>query len=287
MTDPVAEQNRLRSEGTNNRQIYGAAPIVAHYASLEDITPCERFLFESSIPVGARVLDLGVGGGRTTAYLAKRGSAYVGIDYAPEMVGACRRRFPELQFLVADAADLSMFGNASFDAVVFAFNGIDYVLPDSARRGCLEHVQRILAPEGVLIFSSHNPRAVVARCGWSMERLRQKASGFVKSKKAQRGIVAILAPARWTAAMAQSIWGTVIRLVQYLPSRVFWKGEGERLDPVHGGLMTHYATPERMIREVANAGLSLRRVLGSDYPKRSHRYTTDWYYYVFVKSHEK
>ena len=43
--------------------------------------PVETYAFDRFVPQGgASILDIGVGGGRTTPYLAARGSRYVGID---------------------------------------------------------------------------------------------------------------------------------------------------------------------------------------------------------------
>src|SRR5208337_5155868 len=132
------------ASSARNRQIYDATEVAAHYAALNYLTPCERLLFETYIKPGSAVLDLGVGGGRTTPYLAGRASRYVGVDYAPAMVKACQAKFPGLEFRVADAANLSLFPDDSFDVVVFAFNGIDYVLPEESRRSCFAHVHRVL-----------------------------------------------------------------------------------------------------------------------------------------------
>ncbi len=96
-----------------NFQTYDAAEVAAHYATLDYLTPCERVLFETYIPPGSAILDLGVGGGRTTSYLANRASRYVGVDYAAAMVKVCRGKFPGLEFVVADAANLSIFPDAS------------------------------------------------------------------------------------------------------------------------------------------------------------------------------
>ena len=140
-------------------------------------------LFETYIPPGSAILDLGVGGGRTTSYLANRASRYVGVDYAAAMVKACQAKFPDLEFVVADAANLSIFPDASFDVVVFAFNGIDYVLPEQSRRSCFEHIRRVLKAKGVLIFSSHNARAVLIRPQWNRERLQRTARRFSADSK--------------------------------------------------------------------------------------------------------
>src|ERR1700756_2475583 len=67
----------------------------------------------------ARMLDLGVGGGRTTLHFAKCVREYVGVDYSESMIRECRRRFatsPEpFSFVVCDARSLKMFASGSFD----------------------------------------------------------------------------------------------------------------------------------------------------------------------------
>jgi len=76
-------------------------------------------------------------------------------------------------------------------------------------------------------------------------------------------------------------------MMQRMPSRMFWRGDGTHLDPAHGGLLTHYWTPDRVIEELSALRLRPLRVMGDDYPRRTHPYITDWYYYVFAKSLKK
>ena len=140
-----------------NIPIYNAPAVAEYYAALNYLTPCERLLFDAYLRPGMAILDLGVGGGRTTAYLSSTAARYVGVDYAPEMVAACRKKFPQLEFETENASDLSRFETSSFDAVVMAFNAMDYVIPDECRLRALREIRRVLKPGGILIFSSHNP----------------------------------------------------------------------------------------------------------------------------------
>ena len=270
--------------GPANLQVYEAQEVADHYAALEYLTPCEHLLFEAYIPPGSAILDLGVGGGRTTAFLAGRASHYVGVDYAPAMVRACQGKFSGLEFVTADAANLSAFGDCSFDTVVFSFNGIDYVLPEHRRRSSWKHIFRVLKPGGRLIFSSHNPQAVVIRRSWNRERLRRIARRWsFGSKILYRLAWIVLAFVRATLAVGQTIGATALRALKRVPSRMFWRGEGILMDSAHGGLMTHYWTPRHVLKELATFGFRPVRVLGDDYPRTSHILATDWYYYVFTK----
>ena len=271
-----------------NLKTYGAPEVAAHYAALNYLTACERMLFQAYVPAGCDILDLGVGGGRTTPYLANRASRYVGVDYAGAMVKACRAKFPHLEFVVADAANLTAFPNASFDVVVFAFNGIDYVLPDEARRRCFEHVHRILKHGGVFIFSSHNPQAVLVSRSWSRERLQRIAQKLSAGVRVFYWILlVILTAARSVLAYMQGAGATLLRSIRRITSAAFWRGEGTLVDSAHGGLLTHYAIPSRVIRELDSLHFRPERIAGDEYPHRSNLYSTGWYYYVFSKPCEK
>jgi SAM-dependent methyltransferase len=230
------------------------------------------------------ILDVGVGGGRTTPYLSAKASRYVGVDYSEEMVGNCRKKFPGLEFLVSDAADLSAFPDFSFDTVVIAFNGLDYVLPREKRWQCLRECARVLRPDGVLIFSSHNPRAVLVRPGWNREKLRAFARRrFAEGSALFDTVFFALTVAKSVHAFLRAASASSRRVIRRVPTSAFWRGEGHLLDPAHGGLMTHFWVPELVAAELSRFDFRLATVMGDDYPSRSGAFVTDWYYYVFRK----
>jgi SAM-dependent methyltransferase len=103
----------------------------------------------------ASILDLGCGAGRTTNGFRQAGWRTYGLDLSDSLLRAARGRFPDLPLLRGDATALS-FASQTFDAVVFSFNGIDYIYPESAREQCLGEAFRVLRPGGVIIFSTHN-----------------------------------------------------------------------------------------------------------------------------------
>jgi SAM-dependent methyltransferase len=270
-----------------NILIYNSPAVAEYYAELNYLTPCERLLFDVYLKPGMAILDLGVGGGRTTSYLSSIASRYVGVDYAPEMVAACRKKFPQLEFETETASDLSRFATSSFDAAVMAFNGMDYVIPDESRFCALREIRRVLKPEGVLIFSSHNPRAILVRASWNPQRVRFAAQAIAGSGSVLfRPLLWTLTTARVILAGLQAALRSLVRAASRLPTLAFWRGHGYWRDPAHGGLTTHLATPEKVTRELGTFGYRLLRVLGDDYPRTSRPYVTDWYYYVFAKTGE-
>ena len=258
--------NRYRpasQPGDRNRLVFRSARAIDYYRSFGGLTPCEESLFAAHVSARSSVLDVGVGGGRTTPYLASVAGEYLGVDYSPEMIQLCSERFPALEFRVADAADLSFVGDGSTDAIVFSYNGMDYLHPDERRRDCLREFERILVPGGVLLFSAHNARLL-----------------FIVPALHGRG---------WTTGLKALILEStknIRRLARILDIR-FWRGNGYVVDPALGGLMTHITTPEHVEAELTAFGFLRIKTLSSEYPKSTSRYTTPWYYYVFVKPRQQ
>ncbi len=101
-----------------------------------------------------RVLDIGVGGGRTTALLKSFAGSFTGIDYTPELLDYARAKEPSLRFEHMDARAMT-FESGSFEFAFFSFNGIDSVDGDG-RRAIMREVSRVLVPEGAFGFSTFN-----------------------------------------------------------------------------------------------------------------------------------
>jgi ubiquinone/menaquinone biosynthesis C-methylase UbiE len=70
-----------------------------------------------AVPAGSRVLEIGCGTGDLLAALAQEGG--VGVDFSPAMLAEARRRYPNLQFVEADAHDLSAL-EGTFDIIVLS-----------------------------------------------------------------------------------------------------------------------------------------------------------------------
>jgi SAM-dependent methyltransferase len=272
-------------DATTNLAAYNDPKVAAHYAGLQYLSACERRLFDQYLRNGMSILDLGVGGGRTTPYLANIASSYVGADYSDEMIRSCSAKFPKLKFLVVDASDLSAFGDEHLDAIILAFNAIDYVIPDEQRARCLGECHRCLRPGGLLIFSSHNPRAFLVRPAFSGEKVRRFARRFTKENSLSfwaAYAAAFVAKAFLTTLRSGK--SSVIRFARRVGRRAFWMGNGYMADKAHGGLLTHYSVPSHVIDETTHAGFEYLQLLGDDYPRKSGIFTTDWYYYVFRKA---
>ena len=148
------EQSQIASI---NRKTYANAKVLAYYDGLTELFPAEKVLFEkvSSKIENARILDIGVGGGRTTQYLLPLASDYTGLDYVPEFIERVKKKYQTGNFLAGDARNLKEFQDKTFDFVLFSFNGIDAVLHDDRKR-ILKEMNRLLKKGGMIMFSSHN-----------------------------------------------------------------------------------------------------------------------------------
>lgn len=139
-----------------NRQVYYARDVYRYYLS-EQLTPPETACLLKYQPffVQRAVLDIGVGAGRTSRYLAPLARRYEAVDYSPVMVSYLNRAMPEISVWQADFRDLKMFGDRSFDFVFATDNVID-ALSHEGRIQALREAARLLLPGGLLAFSSHN-----------------------------------------------------------------------------------------------------------------------------------
>lgn len=147
----------------SNNQTYNRSSVVEHYAGLTKLQAAEKVIVKelNEVIQQANVLDIGIGGGRTTYELAPLAKSYIGLDYAQSMVEYCKEAFSDIkhaEFVHADARKLpDYFSENQFDVVMFSFNGIDCV-PFEDRQQILDGVNYILKSEGHFIFSIHNIR---------------------------------------------------------------------------------------------------------------------------------
>ena len=144
-----------------NQQSYALKKIVEKYKHEKGLQPAEKVIFkkyEAEIRT-AKVLDIGIGGGRTTEYLLPLCHFYTGVDYSNLMVAACKEKFSSgnARFEVCDARKMERFAGDQFDVVLFSFNGLDSVGKED-RTAVLREIKRVGKPNSLFIFSSHNLR---------------------------------------------------------------------------------------------------------------------------------
>ncbi|MDB6119148.1 MAG: SAM-dependent methyltransferase [Verrucomicrobiaceae bacterium] len=149
----TSQLNYWNSENAVAYYSYDHRPVFLYYPELRLLG-----MFQDRWPQ-MRVLDIGVGAGRTTQYFAELAGTYVGIDFSQGMVDRCQQRFagrwPGASFQQGDATDLHQHADNSYDLVLFSFNGVDCMSPEK-REMALKEMQRVCKPGGWVVFSSHN-----------------------------------------------------------------------------------------------------------------------------------
>jgi SAM-dependent methyltransferase len=98
-----------------------------------------------------RALDVGCGLGDTAEELARRGFEVVAIDVSPTAVAQTRARFPSsgVDYRALDLLRVPAELTAAFDLVVECYTL--QVLPPDARAAAVAALQRVVAPDGILL----------------------------------------------------------------------------------------------------------------------------------------
>lgn len=218
----------------------------------------------------ARVLDLGVGTGRSLPRLRAASGSYVALDYSLNMLSRCWRHHRPARLLACDARRLALSA-AAFDAAFFFFNGID-VVDHEGRLAVLGEIRRVLRPDGLLVFSSHNLEAR-RRSPWQPPRpvlspnpLRLWRENAASVRHTLRGMVNRL---------------RLSRLIEHRPTHSLINDQTASFS-----LITYYITRENQLAQLAAAGYRNVAAVASDgffgKPVRSPC-DAPWIYYVARK----
>jgi SAM-dependent methyltransferase len=143
-----------------NLSVYRDPGSVNYWSTYSDqLLTAERVILQRirNEVLGKSILDVGVGAGRTTPFLLEISRDYTGIDFSPEMVAACKRRYSGVNFLHCDARTMSVLGRVKYSLIFFSLNGIDCVNHEDRQRIYAE-VKQAIRPSGYFLFSSHNLR---------------------------------------------------------------------------------------------------------------------------------
>ena len=125
-----------------------------------------RFLFDSYLIEGDRVLDLGCGNGRYYETVKRKGVDYVGVDNSERLIKLAQKKHPGVRFQTADALNLP-FPDNYFDKV-YSIAVLHRIPSREFRSQFLKEVKRVLKQEGFLILTV-----------WKFHK-RKKTSLFLK-----------------------------------------------------------------------------------------------------------
>ena len=155
--DPVSPAGPVSAEASNDpRRVVAAGydRIAQRYLDWtahevdDQVRPRYLSILLEQVPRGARVLDLGCGGGGpTTAQIAERFD-HTGVDLSKRQISLSRQRLPHATFIHADMTQVD-FPPASFDAVTSFYAFIH--LPAGALPSLIDRIATWLRPNALLV----------------------------------------------------------------------------------------------------------------------------------------
>jgi SAM-dependent methyltransferase len=224
----------VRRMDAANKAVFEKPEICSDYAVQDALQAPERVIVQflsSHLKQTDKILDIGVGTGRTTPHLMQLTGNYCGIDYSEQMIRIATRRHPQADLRIGDARELSQFGSGAFAVVFFAFNGIDCVSHES-RLKVLAEILRVLKQGGFFVFSSHN----------------RNYKAFNKLRIGYEGKV-------WPSL--KNAFLSVVNRLSRLPRHEHTAEYSIITDPAHQySLLNYYISAQKQIEQLRRAGFS-------------------------------
>ncbi len=253
-------------QDTVNARVYHSSGIAREYRS-QDMTRCEVTALLKYQPAfaGHDVLDLGVGTGRTTIYIAPLARRYEAIDYSPVMVAHVKKNLPGISVRLGDIRDLSDFADGSFDMVFGANNVLDAVSHKDRARA-LSEASRVLRDGGLLLFTSHN-------------RLYCEAQQWPTLERSKNPVTQVLHVIRFVRRVANHL--RIRPLCQFGPEFALLNDEGHDYACLH-----YYIDPIVQRRHLSALGFSVIDVLdhvGQSIAETDTAPVSPWLMYVAAR----
>ena len=110
-----------------------------------------RFLFSDYLFSGDKVLDLGCGNGRNVIYFNEKLTEYYGVDNSSELISLAKKKYPQKDFRVNSALNLSFHGD--FFDKVYSIAVLHQIPSEKLRLKFLKEAKRVLKPKGLLVLT--------------------------------------------------------------------------------------------------------------------------------------
>lgn len=273
----LSSDRRVESLDRRNRRTFGSVGVVDVYRRASGwLDAGERKMLSriADETRGARILDIGVGGGRTASLLRLLTASYVGIDYSPEMVRACLEDDGTLDVRLGDARDLSAFSDGEFKLVLFSYNGLD-ALDHGDRARAVAEIHRVLEPCGLFLYCTTNKN------GPNYGRRPWRAAPSPTPRTARR--------------LLGALWELPGSLPRHVRSYRNWRRASRTAEdrgawaigPLHAheyGLSIHFTLPSTERAMLGGFGFGLEEMLSMEgWPVVDDASTTKWFHVLARK----
>jgi SAM-dependent methyltransferase len=242
-------------QASANLSTYAIPRVVRNYVNSIELFPAERRLMgQYKSQFRGDVLDIAIGGGRTTRALLPHSKSYIGIDYAAGMVEAAKAEFPQADLRCLDMRQVpAALSRERFDAILISFNGIDYISWEE-RNTLLGSLHGMLHPGGALVFSTHDLAAAETESRFRIRSDLQLRPGLLVRQPSEFVRRLIKMPV-W-CALALRNRRRMRKQVAFFDGYAYLNDSGENF-----GLLTTYTATDLQVNVLEDAGYKHIEVL--------------------------
>ncbi len=142
--------------------------------------------FKGYLEKGQDILDVGCGNGRLLELLKEYNPNYLGIDFSQKLIDQAKKKWPDYNFQIGDALDLSSLSQ-KFD-IVFLIASLHHIPSQKLRIKVLRNVYSVLKPNGKLLMINWNlwqKRYLKYIIKYSLMKMSQPAKEIIEGVKAR------------------------------------------------------------------------------------------------------
>ena len=160
----------MHSEGGKTKEV----PASLFFRTAASLLPLEDLALGLGVAAGGRVLDVGAGAGCHSLILQEKGVEVCAVDVVPALVEVMQQRG------VRDArcADIFEFSAPPFDTILLLMNGTVIVERLARLVPFLDHLRRLLKPEGQLLLHSADLRRLTDPAELARLEARRQAGRY-------------------------------------------------------------------------------------------------------------